>query len=60
MTKLEAIDILKSLNERLKYVDDSYDKETDMKAIEIGIECVEESIRLDKFLKPYLYEGEKQ
>ena len=57
MTKQEAIEVLKSLMERLKYVEDSYDKESDMIAIETGIECIKESIRLDEFLKPYKKEA---
>ena len=58
MTKREAIVVLKDLIERLQHVPDSYDSETDICAIEMGIECIEESIRLDEFLKPCGYKRE--
>ena len=47
-TKEEAIATLTGLNLRLSTVSDSYDKETDMQAIEMGIMALEVCIELSE------------
>lgn len=58
MTKQEAIDILNGLAERLNHVPDSYDSETDVRAIEIAVDCIEQSIKLDELFESYGVKGE--
>lgn len=46
MTKQEAIAVLTDLNLRLSTAPDSYDKETDMRAVEMGIMALEVCVEL--------------
>ena len=56
MTKQEAIELLKEHHERLKHVDDSYDKESLMTAIEMGVDAILVCIDIEK----YVYDCEKE
>lgn len=51
MTKQETIDILKDLAKRLSHVPDSYDSETDIRAIEMAVACIETCTLLEKYIK---------
>ena len=48
MTKEEAITVLTDLSLRLSCAPDSYDKETDMRAVEMGIMALEVCIELSE------------
>ena len=52
MTKLDAIGVLCGLIERFKSVPDSYDSETDIQAIEMGIEGIRTWIIIDDLCRP--------
>lgn len=51
MSKEEAISVLEDLKLRLSGAPDSYDSETDVRALEIAIDCIRRCDAIENFMK---------